>query len=178
MFEFTIFVVVLTYLFTGGRYRLCLILVFYGLMLVTCNTFYCQGLVDLRGTAQQSISSHPVPGTNKGREGSLTNSLSLYNFSCFSNSKQSFEYPFYKPLSLTTKIMLFKRPGRRHLLLDEGCMEPGCLYIRLPPILHSLYIEGVIWPLAGVSEGIIELDPQSIQHQQLPKKVLYTSMPY
>ena len=57
--------------------------------------------------------------------------------------------------------MLFKRPGRRHLLLDEGCMEPGCLYIRLPPILHSLYIEGVIWPLAGVSEGIIELDPQS-----------------
>ena len=25
----------------------------------------------------------------------------------------------------------------------------------------TVYIEGVIWPLAGVSEGIIELDPQS-----------------
>ena len=70
--------------------------------------------------------------------------------------------------------MLFKTPGRRHLLfatiilspeaqvaLDKGCTEQGCLYIRLPPILESLYIEGVIWPLAGISEGIIELDPQS-----------------
>ena len=70
--------------------------------------------------------------------------------------------------------MLFKRPGRRHLLfvtvilspqaqvaLDESCTEQGCLYVRLPPILDSLInIEGVIWPLVGVSDGIIELDPQ------------------
>ena len=72
--------------------------------------------------------------------------------------------------------MIFKRPGRRHLLfttvilspsaqvaLDESCGEQGCMYVRvqLPAILDSLVnIEGVIWPLVGGSDGIIELDPQ------------------
>ena len=70
--------------------------------------------------------------------------------------------------------MLFKWNGRRNLLfatvllspeaqfaIDEGCTDQGCLHIRLPPILDSLYIAGVIWPFAGIIDGIIELDPES-----------------
>ena len=71
--------------------------------------------------------------------------------------------------------MIFKRPGRRHLLfttvifspavqvaLDDSCDDNGCLFVRLPAILESLGdMSGVIWPVIGGTDGIIELDPQS-----------------
>ena len=103
----------------------------------------------------------------------LNNNLALYNFTC--PRDQSFNYPFYQPLSLTVRIMIFKCTGRRHFIttvilsrsaqvaLDDSCDENGCMFVRLPAILESLGdMSGVIWPLIGGTDCAIHTEQITI----------------
>ena len=81
----------------------------------------------------------------------LNNSLGLYNFLC--HQDQCFDIPYYQPIPMTIKIMLFKRPGQRTILFtsvllstvvqealdnDICCSDNGCMFVTLPPTLDSL----------------------------------------
>ena len=101
----------------------------------------------------------------------LNNCLGVYNLSC--HQDQIFDIPYYLPIPLTIKIMLFKRLGQRTILftsvllstnmqeaLDTYSGDRGCMFVPLPPSLDSLgEIIGVIWPITGTQEGVIELSP-------------------
>ena len=72
-------------------------------------------------------------------------------------------------------MMLFKRPGQRTILfksvllstavqeaLETYCSDSGCMFVPLPPSLDSLgEMSGVVWPITGAKEGVIEFSPQS-----------------
>ena len=103
----------------------------------------------------------------------LNNCLGVYNLSC--HQDQSFDIPYYQPIPLIIKSMLFKRPGQLTILftsvllstavqeaLDTYCSDSGCMFVPLPPSLDSLgEMSGVVWPITGAKEGVIELNPQS-----------------
>ena len=72
----------------------------------------------------------------------LNNCLGVYNLSC--HQDQIFDIPYYLPIPLTIKIMLFKRPGQRTILftsvllstnmqeaLDTYSGVRGCMFVPL-----------------------------------------------